>query len=300
MDRTPDASAAKLADANEGVVDRDELLALGLSRRQIDGWLAKGRLHRLHEGVYVLGHRAISRRGRWIAALRAGGPNAALCGRSGASCRGLSIREGAAVEVCVPPTGRRSVGGIAIHAARLDPEEAGLFKGLPVASLAYPLLQLASTVSERTLETLMAEASHMGMSASALEGQIQRARGRRGVRALRLAADGYRGDEATRSVPEADFMLLCQRRGIPPPVVNVPVGDFEVDFLWPEATLIVDIDGFGPHRRRERFEGDRARAVKLRLSGYEYLPFTPRQVRDRSNWVARSVLTAYRQRIAPT
>lgn len=295
---TPSSAAAQRAAANDGVIDHGELLELGLTRRQIDGWLATARLHALHDGVYALGHTAISRRGRWIAALRSARPGAALCGRSGAYHRGLSVREGPATEIWVPVAGRRNRDGVVIHAARLVSEDIELVRGLPVLSLSYLLLQLASSVSTRVLDSLMAEAAHEGLSARQLNGQIERSRGKRGVCALRLAADGYRGDQPTRSVPEADFVLLCQRYRLPAPAVNVPIGDFEVDFFWPEAGLIVEIDGFGPHRGRERFEGDRERAVKLRLSGYEYLPFTPRQLRDRRKWVAQSVESAYRRRLS--
>ena len=41
-------------------------------RRSRCGWV--GRLHRLHRGVYAVGHRVVSREGRWMAAVLFAGP----------------------------------------------------------------------------------------------------------------------------------------------------------------------------------------------------------------------------------
>lgn len=208
----------------------------------------------------------------------------------------MSVREGWDVHVCVPPTGRRSRSGLRVHAASLEPDEHGHCDGLPVVSLPRLLVELAAVVSLVKLNVLVAEAAHKGMSAAALDRQLDRSAGQRGIRSLRLASDGYRGGQPTRSVPEASFVQLCRRFSIPDPCVNVPIGDREVDFFWPAYGLIVEIDGFGPHRHRERFEGDRERAVELRVAGFEYLPFTPRQVADRPDWVARNVRAAIARR----
>jgi predicted transcriptional regulator of viral defense system len=73
---TSDARIAALA--RYGVVDRAALLAAGVTRREIDGRLARGRLHAVHRGVYAVGHRWLSCEGRWIAAVLAGGEGAVL------------------------------------------------------------------------------------------------------------------------------------------------------------------------------------------------------------------------------
>ena len=295
-DADPDVALARLAGGNSGVVDHGELLSLGLTRHEIAGRLAKGRLHAIHRGVYAVGHANLTRRGRWTAALRAAGPGSLLCGFSGGALRGLSVDDHGVSHVCVPATGRRQQRALRVRTADLTSAERGSFRGLPVVSLPRLLLELAAEVGQRKLDILMAEAAHIGMGSEALDEQLRRSGGCRGVRALRAAADGYRGDEPTRSPPEAAFLLTCGRLGITAPLVNVPIGDREVDFFWPDIGLIVEIDGFGPHRHRERFEGDRERAVELRLAGYEYLPFTPRQVERRAEWVARCVVRAREQR----
>ena len=64
---------AELARRQHGVVGRGQLLGLGMGRRAIDGRLQRGQLHEVFRGVYVVGARRISRRGRWMAAVLAAG-----------------------------------------------------------------------------------------------------------------------------------------------------------------------------------------------------------------------------------
>jgi len=295
--RHPDRLIARCAAARDGVVSHAELLAVGISDQQIWRRVRSGRLRRVHRGVYAIGGAELSARGRWQAALLAAGPGGALSHRSGGAAVGLSVREGPNVELTVPPSGRRSQTGIVVHAADLEAGEIVERSGLAVLGAPRLLLNLAPIVSLPKLERLLAEAAHIGiLQPDALQSLFERCRGYRGIRALRTAAEGFCDTSRTRSVPEANFQLLCGRYGIPAPCVNVPVGNREVDFLWPDERLIVEIDGFTAHGNRSRFESDRARAVELRLGGYEYLPFTPRHVADRPGWVARSVLTALAQR----
>jgi very-short-patch-repair endonuclease len=97
-------------------------------------------------------------------------------------------------------------------------------------------------------------------------------------------------DEApTRSVLERRFLRLCHRHRIPVPRVNVQVGDFLVDFLWPESSLIVEVDGYEYHGDRASFEADRARDAELTRRGYRVVRFTYRHVTQEAARVARAV-----------
>ena len=62
--------------------------------------------------------------------------------------------------------------------------------------------------------------------------------------------------------------------------MNVRIGGFDVDFLWPEHRLAVEVDGWDSHRTRSAFENDRARDLKLKLLGYEVVRFTWRRLTD--------------------
>ena len=53
--------------------------------------------------------------------------------------------------------------------------------------------------------------------------------------------------------------------------MNALVEGLEVDALWPEQRLIVELDGYAFHRTRASFESDRARDATLQLAGYRVL-----------------------------
>src|SRR3954470_16025031 len=54
QNESPHRAVADLARRNHGVVDRDELLAIGLSATSLERWATEGRLHRIHRGVYAV------------------------------------------------------------------------------------------------------------------------------------------------------------------------------------------------------------------------------------------------------
>jgi hypothetical protein len=69
-----DPRLAKLAARQHGVVAWRQLLALGYSKQAIHTLIANGWLHRVHRGVYAVGHTRISLRAHWMAAVLACGP----------------------------------------------------------------------------------------------------------------------------------------------------------------------------------------------------------------------------------
>ena len=74
--RSVDRAIAGPAAGQYGVVERGQLAALGLSGTTIGRRMEAGRLHRLHRGVYAVGHPLVPTRGRWLAAVLACGPAA--------------------------------------------------------------------------------------------------------------------------------------------------------------------------------------------------------------------------------
>jgi len=50
---------AVLAGRQHGVVTAAQLAALGIGRTTVNRWVQRGRLHRLHRGVYAVGHRGL-------------------------------------------------------------------------------------------------------------------------------------------------------------------------------------------------------------------------------------------------
>jgi very-short-patch-repair endonuclease len=108
---------------------------------------------------------------------------------------------------------------------------------------------------------------------------------------LKLPLDDRHAPDGTRSELEADFLTLCRRYRLPKPEVNVRIGPYVVDFLWPDHHLVVEVDAYSTHGSRSVFESDRARDVQLRLWGYEVFRFTRLQIADEAGAIAATLRT---------
>lgn len=74
--------------------------------------------------------------------------------------------------------------------------------------------------------------------------------------------------------------MAIRAAGLPEPQVNVRVGRWQVDLLWPRSRPVVEVDGYASHSSRWAFERDHAKGAALRDAGYLLLRFSAKQVRD--------------------
>lgn len=278
---TRDRAIAAIAARQHGVVARRQLTALGLGRGAIRNRTLAGRLHTVHRGVYAVGHPGLVGRGRWMAAVLACGPGALLSHRSAAALWGLGFDARSRIEVTTSGRGGRGRSSLAPHHVRaLDPCDRTVRDGIPLTTIPRTLLDLAEVVGARQLERVFAEVDRSRLlDLVAIERLCERSTGRRGLKLLRALLAEHRGAvPETRSELERRFLGLCCEAELPPPVVNVVVAGFEVDALWQEQRLVVEIDGFAYHRSRVAFERDRERDRHLRLTGCRVLRITDRML----------------------
>jgi very-short-patch-repair endonuclease len=99
----------------------------------------------------------------------------------------------------------------------------------------------------------------------------------------RFEPDGDRTDL------EARMVWICRRHRLPNPAVNAALDRYVVDFLWADASLVAEVDGWESHRTRSAFEDDRARDARLMLLGYQVVRFTWRQLNSDPRGVARTI-----------
>ncbi len=260
---------AELAAQQHGVVSYRQLRELGLGRSAIQYRLKLGRLHSLHRGVYAVGHRALSQRGRWMAATLACGPGSAVSHRCGASLLELLPYAGKRIDVTLMGSRRRP--GIAVHRVRhLDDDQLIGVDGIPVTSVARTLRDLAGTVRPDQLSRAIEAAERQGeFDLRALE------RGRM-PQALRAVLADYHDPGFTRSELERRFARVCRDAGLPQPSMNVWIHDQEVDAVWEDEQVAVQLDGYEFHRTRAAFERDRRSQAALQLRGYVVLRVTYR------------------------
>lgn len=269
-DRGGTEAIRTLAEAQHGVVSTQQLLKLGVGEDMVWSRRVGGLLIPLYQGVFALGHRRLSREGRWMGAVLACGPGAVLSHFSAGHLWDLCGSFGP-VEVL-----RRSGGAthkdVRLHQTRrLEPHEVTVERGIPVVSVERALLDMAGRSDSRRLERMLVQADKSGrLSWSALNRILARRRGRKGAGRLRLIAAEV-GPEAreARSVTEIDFLALWRRTEMPMPSVNVLVEGHLVDFLWLREKVIVETDSWGFHGDPGSFERDHETDVDLIAAGYD-------------------------------
>ena len=283
---------AERADARWGVIDDAGLLALGFSRTTIRRRVAAGRLRRLHPGVYAVGHTALRREGRWLAAVLAAGSGAALSHRSAAALWDLRTSNRAGTDVTTTRRGVRPPQGVHIHeTVRLRVDEVTERAGVPVTTMSRTLADLAAVLGRRDLERTLERAE--ALQVLNVRSVLASVRYRAGANAVRDIFAAWE-PAATRSELEVALLRLVTRAGLPRPQVNARVGEFEVDLLWSDARLVAEGDSIGFHLRRAAMERDRRRDAVLARDGYRVLRFTARQVRRRPIEVTTAIRAALR------
>jgi hypothetical protein len=285
MEPPLDVRIRSLAERQHGVVSLPQLQFLGLSARAVRDRVAAGRLTRIHRGVYAVGHARLTLRGHWMAAVLAYGPHAALSHRSAAALHGIRPDNRPKTDVTLPSRSARSRPGIDVHAS-MTLTEADLTNvyGIPCTSLARTLLDLAEVIDRQGLERALDQAEVLRIfHLRALEDVLARAAGRRGAGVLRDVLAKYDGPTLTEKELEERFLAFCRAAGLPKPGVNVWITldggvAYKADFIWREARLIVETDGWGTHGTRRAFEEDRRRDRRLSLTGWTVVRFTWRDV----------------------
>jgi very-short-patch-repair endonuclease len=269
-----------LASANNRVASRRALNAAGISDDMIMSQVAGGHLFRQHHGVYLLDPPALASRVTLMtAAVEACGPGAALSHRSAAEHWELLSPHQGHIEVTVVGHNAGDRPDIRRHRVpELDPADVRTRKGIRVTSPARTVLDNAR---DPDLEELIGAAFAKGLANQRqIEQAIARCPTRRGVRRLRkfLTQDG--GPRRTRSWAERRLLALIRQAGLPVPLTNRQLLGFQVDALWPEHKLVVEVDGYPFHSGRRAFGNDRARDAALVAAGYRVIRFTARQLEE--------------------
>jgi hypothetical protein len=248
---------------------------MGVGSRAIDHRVACERLHLVHRGVYAVGHRLLSRHGRWPAAVLACGPGAVLSHRSAAALWDIRSTGRVSVEVTSPKR-LHPRPGLHPHRAVLPADEITVHDTIPATTPARTLLDLAAVVPRQTLERALDEAEVLRLPGP--HALLDRYPRRTGTRTLRTLVLDARSPTPTRSELEDRFLTFLDEWGFDRPGINTNIEEWEVDAVWHEARLIVELDGFATHGTRKAFERDRRRDRRLTASGWRVIRLTWRQL----------------------
>ena len=213
----------------------------------------RGLLIRMHRGVYVLGALSPAPEQRRAAALLAAGKGAVLSHTAAAAHSGL-LPPRDVIEVSAPRK-RRGDARLRIHERRSI--DVTRHEGLPTTTVAQTLLDLAAT--NWPIDRVTQEAAARGLiPLNDLRAFAASKRGARGATTLAQAA----GQPLTRSRLELDVL-----RRLGTPEVNPPIGGDEVDLMWKEHNLVVELDTDQTHGTKWARERDERKDARMKARG---------------------------------
>jgi very-short-patch-repair endonuclease len=270
---------ADLAARRHGVVTTADLRAAGLGRGAIARRVADGRLRPLHRGVFLVGP-IKDPLTDVMAAVAACGPGAAVSHHAAAALWAFRPPWHGPIDVT---TTRRlhPRQGIRLHRTRTL--EATRRDGVPITTPARTLLDLAAHLDPDALARAIEEARLLRLTTPAeLASLNARSSGRHGAKTLRTALTHGHEPSLTRSEAERRFLDLVRAARLPTPETNVRIAGYEVDFLWRDQGVVVEVDGFAYHSSREAFERDRRKDAVLQARGLRTTRVTYRQIAHES------------------
>ena len=235
----------------------------------------------MHRGVYaIVGPRLLTKHGRWLAAVLACGPGAVLSYYAAAALWG--IRRGSRMEVTVPRGGRKPRKGIKLHYANLPADEITIHDGIPTTTVPRTLLDLSAVVQRDELRSAFRQAEQLWLTDPLWVGDlIARYPRKPGIPILKaVVEEASRGLNVVKEELEERFQAFLLNAGIALPTTNTLIEGIEVDCVWREPRLIVELDSRAHHDLTHAFETDRLRDRRLEAAGWRVVRITWRQLHE--------------------
>ncbi len=265
-----DAQISRIADRQHGHITRGQLLDLGLSPRAIAARLRAGRLIAVHAGVYAVGAPRRTALARAAAAVLASGPHAALSHESALALWGLRTWP-ATPEVTAPKEKRRP--GIRTRRSATLAGDVWIRHAIRTTSPVRTIVDVAPARTDGQLIRLVNDARlKKVLNATQLQQLL--------IRCPRLRALIDPEQRPTRSTLEDDFVAWIKHHGLPMPRLNVTVNGKEVDALYADQHLIIELDSWTYHGNQAAFDSDHARDSTHRVAGYDTIRYAGEQLTD--------------------
>jgi hypothetical protein len=269
---------ARLAARQWGVVDLDDLRACGLSQQAVSKRVRAGLLFPLYRGVWVVGHYNLSLEGRFLAAVKACGPDAVLSHWS--AVVHWRLRRWIEHDIHVTSRALRRRPGIVHH--RSDNIEHTVHKGIPVTTPLRTICDVAATAKFKLLRSVVNQA--LGLELVRFADLITYS-GRGAKKLRRVLATAA----PTKSENENLVLHLIHEAGLPTPLVNPPLKgtNYIPDFLWTDERVILEADSRRFHGNMIARADDATRQLVLETMGLRVI---------RTTWVEATTKPAVVQR----
>ncbi|MBS1893167.1 MAG: type IV toxin-antitoxin system AbiEi family antitoxin domain-containing protein [Actinobacteria bacterium] len=271
------------------MVSTRQLEGLGYGRNSVAKAAKAGRLHRVHRGVYVVGYRRLSWRGRCMAAVLASSPSVASHLSAGWLWGLLRYRPD--TMHITSRTARRGGRPFVLHQADLPDADRTIYENIPVTSVSRTVLDLAVGRSVREIRKQMQRGDDFKVfDLRDMRELLARSNGHRGKSRVEAALDGIRRDHVfTRSGLEERFLEVVREAGLPEPSMSLFVEGFEIDAYWAERDAVEAGRGTRPEaawaslaRTQGASRGERTQVRDPKASDRGHREAPPRRLRRRA------------------
>lgn len=285
--------ATQLAGKQGGYIVRRQALACGMSPAQIRNRLQSKRWSSTKPGLYLVLGFPPSTRGRLLAATAMLG--AVASHQTAAELHDLPGPDRGLVVVTVPiRTTNRFLDVIVHQSTDLTKDQVVDIDEVPCTDLIRTVIDNASYLKPvavgRMIDRVVID-GRTTLEAIAERVDLLCRRGKPGTRTMQRALEPRLGETLIgESEIEALALRLFVEWGLPPPILQMALPwrsprKGRVDFCFPEAKLIVEIDGRAWHATLDAFEGDRMRDNHAQLAGWRVLRITYRMLKERPDEV---------------
>ena len=232
-----------------------------------------------------------------MAAVLAGGGDAALSHHSAAELWGFGKERGGLIEISIPASRTSRQSEVRAHRRRgLTASDVVVRDGIPVTSPIRTLIDISAPLDRTGFERALSEADRLDLiHPDELREALDAYAGQPGVGRLRKFLD-RRTFRLTDSELERRFFAITDSIGLPRPLTQQHINGFRVDFHCPDLGLVIETDGLRYHRTPAQQARDRVRDQTHTAAGLTPLRFTHEQVRWDPTFVRR-IMTAVVRRI---
>jgi hypothetical protein len=280
---SPYQRLTSLARRQHGALSVRQARDTGLSAKQIDGLVARGRLERPLRGALVIAGSPPSWEQTIMTSLHSAGTAALASHSTAAFLWSLIGRRPGTIEV-VMPRWDRSIQPFIVHESTdLLPRDRSLVGPIPATTPARTVVDLGATAPglvEFALETGIRNRLFTLAEVAAFMRRVAR-RGRRGVGVIRpLVEARFEWDRITESALEDLFLRTWAASGLPAPFAQHTIRDeagravCRADFAFPDRRLRIELDSEAYHMDRLTFRRDREVQNRTEVLGWRTLRYT--------------------------
>lgn len=291
-----------IAAAQHALITIDQLTGLGVSPTAVARLVRRGRLERIHAGVFRVVGSPRTWRQEVMGIVLAARPDGLASHRTAAALHPLFRTRGGIIEIVSERERSFRQAGVRSHRTRdLPAIDRSVVDGIPVVSVDRTLIDVGRYWGAARVETLLDHAVRDGVTTyQSFEARVHALarQGRNGIGTARevLLRAGLDGTFAF----EKAMRRAIHDAGLPKPIrefrVDVGLQRYYIDFAYPEAKLGIECDSIEWHTLPSQVAANLRRRNEISGTGILLLHYTCDRLRDDRDAVTAEIARHLRER----